>query len=281
MTETKLTTLVRCPRCGSTKAESAESFGLGMERMLCSECQYSETCDDYGVKFDWNERFALHEGQEVPAHVLPTPRFFACLEALGAPEASPERPESFDLMKRIRAGYSESHRAYHTADHVCACLKLFDTPEVAALATSRAEVECALWLHDWVYDTQAQDNEEQSASLAKSGLLAAGVSEAVAERVAQHILATKSHLAANADSQLVVDIDLAILGAPPALYARFEEWIRAEYSWVPEEHYRAGRRAVLERFLERPSIYSHKLFQSQRESQARSNIKQALATLCS
>ena len=45
----------------------------------------------------------------------------------------------------------------------------------------------------------------------------------------------------DADAALVVDIDLAILAAPAPVYARYEADVRAEYAWVPEPLFRAGR----------------------------------------
>jgi predicted metal-dependent HD superfamily phosphohydrolase len=76
---------------------------------------------------------------------------------------------------------------------------------------------------------------------------------------------------------LVTDIDLSILGQPPATYAIFERAIRREYWWVPHVRYVAARRRVLEGFLERPAIYHHRRFSEKYEAQARANIVEALA----
>ena len=114
----------------------------------------------------------------------------------------------------------------------------------------------AAWFHDAIYDSRAKDNEERSADLAAEMLAEMSVADVIAE-VRRLILLTKTHDPADSDhaGQLLVDADLAILGTEPAEYQAYATAIREEYAWVPEEAYRAGRRAVLENFLRRPHIY--------------------------
>ncbi len=180
---------------------------------------------------------------------------------------------------RVSAAYAEPHRAYHDATHIDACLLLLDDPEVHALADQPHEVEAALWFHDVVYDTHAKDNEERSADLAVIALRDAGAPDDLVARVGAYVLATRDHATASEDGRLVVDIDLSILGAEPATFARFDEAIRREYEWVDERAYAAGRAAVLRRFLERPSIFATELFRARFETNARRNITGALERL--
>ncbi len=182
-------------------------------------------------------------------------------------------------FERLEAAYAEAHRAYHDARHIAACLSLLDEPPVRALATHPLEVEAALWFHDAIYDTHAADNEEQSAVLAEDALGAAGVAAAVRERIGAHVRATKHHVATSPDGQLVIDIDLSILGQPPEVYARFEDEIRREYAWVPPELYVTGRIEVLRRLSEPAFIYGTDLFRARLEAQARANIGFAIERL--
>lgn len=76
----------------------------------------------------------------------------------------------------------------------------------------------------------------------------AGVAAEVVDRVAARVLATAGHAAEAPDARLLIDVDLAILGVEPEAYARFEEQIRQEYAWVPDDRFRAGRAEVLRRF---------------------------------
>lgn len=189
------------------------------------------------------------------------------------------RGEGRDTLARLRAAYDEPHRAYHTAAHIDACLRLAEERTVRALAEHPAEVEAALWFHDAVYDTHASDNEERSARWAEQALGAAGVAPEVVARVASHVRATKDHEPDSQDGELVVDIDLSILGEAPAVFARFEEEIRREYAWVDAPLYAAGRARVLARFRDRPFIYRTPLFRERYEAQARANLDASIALL--
>jgi predicted metal-dependent HD superfamily phosphohydrolase len=112
------------------------------------------------------------------------------------------------------ARYGEAQRHYHTLKHIAVCLGWLATH--ASFAQRPAEIALALWFHDAVYDPRASDNEARSAELARERLGALGVGTEVTERIAAQILATREHLAAgDADTQLLLDIDLSILGASP------------------------------------------------------------------
>lgn len=78
------------------------------------------------------------------------------------------------------------------------------------------------------------------------------------------------------DAALLVDIDLAILGAAPARFAEYEQQIRQEYAWVPEDVFTSKRKAVLQGFLERMQIYSTAFLLDQLEAQARINLEKVL-----
>jgi len=174
--------------------------------------------------------------------------------------------------------YTEPHRAYHTLEHIEDCLTLFD--QVKAQAHRPDEVELALWLHDVIYDPQASDNEEKSAQWASECMKQTGISDPILDRVAGLILATRHRTAPDdPDAQLLVDIDLSILGRSPALFAAYEAQIQAEYQWMPETAYRQGRRQILEAFLKRDSIYQTPFFKARYEAPARANLERSIAAL--
>lgn len=81
------------------------------------------------------------------------------------------------------------------------------------------------------------------------------------------------------DAQLLVDIDLAILGASKSRYDQYEKQVRFEYQWVDEVLYRHKRAQLLEQFLSRPTLYLTEAFQARFEDIARANLKQAIVTL--
>ena len=174
------------------------------------------------------------------------------------------------------AWYSEPWRKYHSLQHLEECLIAFDA--VAELAIRPAEVEAALWFHDAVYDLQRADNEEQSAQLAQRVLTDAGAPFDVVSRVVNLVLVTRNKAIPQApDEQLLVDVDLAILGASEAHFAQYESQIRAEYSFVPEALFCEKRSAILRAFLARPCIYNTTHFRGLLEQRARSNLAGALS----
>lgn len=206
-------------------------------------------------------------------------RFEAALATAGASSPTEATERVFaELLER----HAEAHRRYHTMEHVGACLGWLDW--YAAHAQRPAEVSLALFFHDAIYDPEASDNEARSAALAREKLAELGVEAESIERIAAHILATKAHGAAEGDTQLVVDLDLTILGARRPVYDDFERRIREEYAHVPEALFRDGRRAVLEAFLSRAPIYRTPPLAEELEKRARANLERRvreLATLVS
>jgi predicted metal-dependent HD superfamily phosphohydrolase len=183
------------------------------------------------------------------------------------------------LLNQLVAAYSERQRHYHTLQHLRECLAHFDA--AASLARRPAQVELALWFHDAVYDPLRQDNEERSADWAQRSVVEAGCAPEIAHRVQALVLATKAHEARadDPDSQLLLDIDLAILGAAPGRFAEYERQVRAEYAHVPEADFRNGRARLLAAFLERPRLYATEAFHAALEQRARENIGRSLAAL--
>ncbi len=114
----------------------------------------------------------------------------------------------------------------------------------------------ATWYHDAVYDPRAGDNEARSADLARRDLTGLGVGADRVDRVAGLVLATRDHRAADPDAAVLVDADLAILAVPAGDYAAYVAAVRAEYGFVPEAAWRAGRAAVLAGFLARPRLFA-------------------------
>jgi len=139
-----------------------------------------------------------------------------CWSALGT------QGDGIPLMQKLVAAYEEPHRKYHTVQHLAECLTLLEDHRHLALAP--AEVEIALWFHDAIYDTRAADNEAMSAKWAEAELVQAGVAAEPIKHVTRHILATRHAVVPQgADQMLLVDIDLAILGAARP---RFVEYLQ-------------------------------------------------------
>ena len=187
-------------------------------------------------------------------------------------------PASDSGFRELVARYDESHRRYHTTQHLSECLGLWRSART--LASRPGEVAIALWFHDAVYDTKRQDNEERSADLAREALTLAGLPSDVGERVHALIMATRHDaVPTDDDMQLLVDIDLSILGADAARFDEYERQVREEYAWVPSIMFRRTRRTILEQFLERPRIFQTEHFYQARESAARLNLRRSVMQL--
>jgi predicted metal-dependent HD superfamily phosphohydrolase len=179
------------------------------------------------------------------------------------------------LLNHLLTRYAEPHRKYHTLQHLSECIAHFEA--VATMPEHAGEVEIALWFHDAIYELRSSENEVQSADWARTELVAAGVQRDAAERVHALVLVTRhSALPVSADEQLLVDIDLSILGASAERFAEYEAQVRQEYRWVPDFVFCSKRKAILAEFLERKSIYSTCHFQALLESRARANLKCAV-----
>ncbi len=186
-------------------------------------------------------------------------------------------PPTSKIFDDLKTAYTSPERHYHTDMHVSECLSRLDT--LRASAVRPAEIEVAFWFHDAVYDTRRSDSEECSADWARRFLESVGAPAEVVDRVATLILATKAHRALDIDAQIMLDIDLAILGTPADVFETYDAAIRREYHWVPESEYRAGRARILTSFLERTRIYNTELLGERCEERARTNLKRKIAEL--
>jgi len=187
-------------------------------------------------------------------------------------------PASDATFAALDAAYREPHRHYHTTRHIDDCLAQFDL--LRAQADAPDAIELALWFHDAVYDPYRSGNEERSADWAVRFLDEAGATPVLARRVRELILATRHEaVASDADTAILIDVDLSILGADCARYDAFEKDVRAEYRWVPRPLFRRERRKILASFLQRERIFLTPEFHARYEAVARANLDRAIRAL--
>jgi predicted metal-dependent HD superfamily phosphohydrolase len=186
-----------------------------------------------------------------------------------------------DLLVR----YAEPHRHYHTATHIMFVLRHLHDMCPAALELSPEVVAAALY-HDAIYEARADSNEARSATIAAADLAAIGWSPESCESVAALIMATAGHLHDGAestdpptDTMLLLDADLAILGADPGAYQAYVNGVRAEYDHIDDDQWMQGRAAVLRHFLDRPRLFITDHMFATLEHRARANIEAELAVL--
>lgn len=193
-----------------------------------------------------------------------------------------------DMVETLRAAYATPPRAYHHFGHMEDVLR--EHAVVAAGPGWRRPLETALAVlyHDAIYVVGRSDNERESASLATQQvghwLPDIGID---VERVAAFIELTARHGQFSPadfghgpdadDTRRFLDCDMAILGAPPDEFDRYDRAIAEEYRGVvPGWIYRRNRRAFLRGLLRRERIYLSDDFHARLDARARQNLARAI-----
>lgn len=183
--------------------------------------------------------------------------------------------------------YNEPQRAYHTVNHLQEMVGGLNHTSMESLISRRELVGLAIFFHDIIYDPKASDNEEQSAVVFKKFAMDATASRqctlhpADVAFVEEAIMATKSHRHCREDGDMdaLLDLDLAILGAPRQRYMEYARQIRQEYAHVAPLDFVRGRTGVLRSFMDSPRIYRTELLRSMLEATARRNMSAEVAAL--
>ena len=187
------------------------------------------------------------------------------------------------MLDRLLGRYREKHRRYHTATHVAWVVRHVGELAATEPVDHLDEVIAAAFYHDAVYEAAYPANERASARLARRDLTTIGWDEGAVERVGLMIEATEHGAAGmeslDRDTAVLLDADLAILGADPAGYSAYVAGVRSEYRHVDDDDWRTGRSAVLEGFLDRPTIYRTAGGRDLWEARARANLTAELAGL--
>lgn len=183
----------------------------------------------------------------------------------------PEQSEN--TLDFLLQRYSVPGRFYHTVTHINQMLGTFD--ELQGKFADGDAVLCAIFFHDAIYDPARKDNEEQSAIAAREHLtrLGMGGGERV-DSICAMVRATQHHRATgDQDTDLMLDIDMSILGAPIRQYMGYARNVRKEYlAAYTQEEYAYGRTLL---FIN-PTLTAERVFItpefSHLEQQARENL---------
>jgi predicted metal-dependent HD superfamily phosphohydrolase len=178
-----------------------------------------------------------------------------------------------EIFDRLVSEYRD--RPYHNLDHVSQCLREFD--RLAKLAKDPHALESALWFHDAIYDSRANDNEERSAQLATDGLARMGVTGQFPLAVQSLILLTKHNRKPKGmDQSIIIDVDLSILGQQPDVFDRYEAGVRKEYAWLSDDEFWPKRKTFLKNLLARDTLYHTDLCLEKYEAAARRNLQRSI-----
>lgn len=181
------------------------------------------------------------------------------------------------VRDELLAAYGAPGRGYHDQRHLGEVLTRLDELTEAGEAFDTVPVQLAAWFHDAVY-AGAPDDEERSARLAATELDRAGVPAGVVAEVVRLVLVTAEHRPDEGDvnGAALSDADLAILAAAPGRYAAYLTDVRREYAHLSDDAFAAGRRGVLRRLAEKPSLFHTETARRRWEPAARANLAREL-----
>ena len=184
----------------------------------------------------------------------------------------------------IEAAYAMPARAYHNLHHVGEVLRHYADVLQGPGWSHPDEVAFAVLYHDAIYVAGAKDNETRSATLARAHLaqwwprVDGGRVADLIEQTARHGTLSPGDVA-DEETRLFLDCDMAILGAPPAVFDAYDRGIAAEYrSVVPSWLFAINRRRFLKGLLGRERIFLSDFFHARLDAQARQNLRRAVTT---
>lgn len=150
----------------------------------------------------------------------------------------------YDILER----YNESHRYYHTIDHIINMI--YYTKKL----DSDINLFLAIVFHDIIYDPKRNDNEERSVEYFKKEMIGSKFydEESVhfntnfdADLICKMIMDTKNHEDTTGHSQPLIDADLEIFKGDFKELLETEEQIFKEYQFVDWNEYKKKRIQVL------------------------------------
>lgn len=188
------------------------------------------------------------------------------------------------LLAEVKTAYAQPPRAYHDFAHVQALLHHYRDVAAGPGWQQPLEVLLAVLFHDAIYEAGRGDNELRSAQLAQVAITRwLADSDVDVARVMALIELTARHgsLRAeelDADAALFLDSDMAILGAPEAVFDAYDRGIAEEYRGkVPGFLFRLNRRRFLKGVLAQPRIFFSDFFHDRYDAAARANLRRATA----
>ena len=174
-----------------------------------------------------------------------------------------------NCWSEIEKRYSLKKRFYHNLKHLEHML--LELEFIKDKAVDLDSILFSVYYHDIIYDASKSNNEEESAKFLEKVLIKTSFENI--ESCKKQIIATKKHEKSDdIDVNILLDIDMAILGQSWDIYEAYCQKIRKEYSIYPDFLYKKGRKKALKSFLEQNRIFKTDFFHDKYESITRYNI---------
>jgi len=183
---------------------------------------------------------------------------------------------SQENLAELLAHYTEPTRHYHTDRHIVSLLNQANHLDFS----DRDMVRLAIFFHDVIYDPTRNDNERRSADLMTQRLSDHIPANRLNQAVAI-IVATANHQSTgDHDTDLVLDLDMGILGQLWPVYEAYARGVMAEYlPHIGETAWRQGRVSL---FID-PTLARGRIFLTERfrplDPQAMENLQREKAWL--
>lgn len=185
--------------------------------------------------------------------------------------------DSDEVFGKVLAHYSESHRRYHTPQHIEHCLRQFD--HAVAHVKEQDTVEMAIWFHDIIYDIPPTQNELKSAQLFRS-ITKDRIDPTLCQNVYDMILITMHKVTPTRnDEKLLVDVDLSSFALPWEEFKKDSENVREEFSNKSDQDFYSAHIKFMQSLLDRPSFFSSDFFREKFEANARENVQRLIEEL--
>jgi predicted metal-dependent HD superfamily phosphohydrolase len=186
--------------------------------------------------------------------------------------------QGVELLALLDAAYAG--RPYHNLEHV---KRMLDFCEPALIEMDNPEAfVLAVAFHDLIYVAGAKDNELKSAEAAVEWMRTHRIQfEKGQQEVWELIMATMGHKIQEGDplyfeKSWIIDADLIGFVRD---WERNAELIREEFSFIPEDEWRAGRTGFLEAFAKREPFYYVPAHEAEFGAQAKANIRSEIEDL--
>ena len=175
----------------------------------------------------------------------------------------------------LSKAYTEPGRFYHNLYHISSMMHLAEAMEIDLFNYQIM----AIWWHDAVYNPLSDNSEEDSVLWMRE--VEADTDTSDLDKAGNIILCTKDHAPIFEYAKVVLDLDMAILSAAPAVYGEYAKGVSDEYeaAGISREVYAKGRVKFLVDALgkaEDNGVYYTKLFKP-RNKQAMTNLSWELA----
>jgi predicted metal-dependent HD superfamily phosphohydrolase len=184
-------------------------------------------------------------------------------------------------LEQVLAFYDEPHRAYHDRLHL---REMLDA--VIELGTPLSPAQAlALVFHDAIYVPGAArgTNEAMSAQLLR--VYTAGLNRGLIDTACAIVMDSADHVARSPAAELVLDLDLMRLAAPPLDFDRYSRQVFAEQRSLIAiaddaqalAFFAARRIPFFQQLLDRPWIYCTPAGRKHFEAPARANLRRSVA----